>query len=234
LLAEALADSLRGQAGVEVAGCSESAEEVLPALMEAADVVLIGLGSRPAEARRAVTLLHAQAPEVTLLPIGLREERQVIGFLEAGAAGYVLAAAGIEEMVRTIRGVHRGEPPCSERVVEAVCARIRELDHLRHEQRKMARVRLTAREEEVLLLLAEGLLNKEIASRLRISLATVKNHVHHILTKLSARNRRDALRRAYLGGHLPAPLPRTRARASIPSGRRGWALPSRASGSQSA
>jgi DNA-binding NarL/FixJ family response regulator len=135
----------------------------------------------------------------------------MLDLLEAGAHDYVLRQASFSELIRTISGVYRGQPPCSPRVAASVCARIVELAGERRRRRILRDVRLTPREEEILGLVAEGLRNKEIATRLRITLATVKNHVHNLLEKLQANGRREAIRRAYENGLLENPLPAPRA-----------------------
>lgn len=203
LLGEALSRSLQRLANIRVVGCAEAVDQGLEPLRRGgAQVVLVDASANDQGSLATVARLRLELPAVALLPIGLRSEAEVIAMVEAGASGYVLQAAGFNELVRTIEAVHRGEPPCSARVLTSVCARIQELARSRRRRRKLRAVRLTPREEEVLHLVAEGLANKEIAGHLRIRVPTVKNHVHNILEKFGARGRRDALRRAYQGGML--------------------------------
>ncbi len=211
LLGEVLVNSLKRQANLRVVGCAAAVEQGLEPLRRGgAQLVLIDASVNVENSLTMVARLRGELPEMTLLPIGLRSEAEVVAVLEAGASGYVMQDACFNQLVGTIEAVHCGEPPCSAQVVASVCARIQELSRSRRQRRKWRKVRLTVRENEVLELLALGLANKEIASRLRITVPTVKNHVHNLLEKFGARNRREALRRAYQGGLLLDLLPQRR------------------------
>ncbi len=211
LLGEALSSSLECEPDMEAVGCCETVEQgLVPLRRSAAQVVLINASVDLAASFAAVVRLRSELPKMTLLPIGLRSEAEVVPLVEAGASGYVMQDACFEQLVRTIAAVHGGEPPCSPQVVASVCARIQELARSRRRRRKLRHVRLTAREQEVLCLVAEGMANKEIAGQLCIRVPTVKNHMHSILEKFGARGRRDALRRAYQSGLLLDRFPQRR------------------------
>ena len=125
------------------------------------------------------------------------EDEYVYDALRAGASGFLLKYAPADELVAAIRVVAAGEamlaPSITRRLIETFANR--------DETRPDARVgTLTAREREVLKLVAQGMSNAEIATTLFISPATVKTHVAKILEKLSARDRVQAAAVAYQSG----------------------------------
>jgi two-component system NarL family response regulator len=107
-------------------------------------------------------------------------EEDIFQVLEAGALGYMLKDLGRESLVEAIRTVFEGRRYVS-KSIERQCAE------------RGSRQALTAREMEVLELLARGLTNRELASVLRISASTVKNHVNSLLTKLEVADRTEAV-----------------------------------------
>jgi DNA-binding NarL/FixJ family response regulator len=125
------------------------------------------------------------------------DDEYVFEGLRAGAAGYLLKDVPSEQLAEAIRAAARGEAfiqPSVTRKVVAEFARMAEREHVRREQPLVEP--LSAREMEVLALLAEGLSNQEIAERLIIAPGTVKNHVSNILSKLAVRDRTQAVLRA--------------------------------------
>jgi DNA-binding NarL/FixJ family response regulator len=127
-------------------------------------------------------------------------DEYVYGALRAGASGFLLKDVEPELLVAGIRAVHAGEallaPAVTRRIIQAFLQRPRTLD-------KDARLRvttLTAREHEVLRLLARGRTNAEIASELFVSETTVKTHVSRVLMKLGLRDRVQAVIFAYQTG----------------------------------
>jgi DNA-binding NarL/FixJ family response regulator len=129
----------------------------------------------------------------------------VLDALRAGARGYLTKDAGAEEIKRAIEQVLDDQaaidPAVQHHLVDAIAA---------SRPRTVAGAgtglpdALTPREAEVLALIAEGLSNTEIAGRLVVSEATVKSHINHLLTKIQARDRAQAVRYAYTHG-LAAP-----------------------------
>jgi DNA-binding NarL/FixJ family response regulator len=183
-----------------------------PSSGEAVDVVLLD-ASRRDEALAAAWKLGEELPGAKLLVFGIEglegsedEAGTVLDFVEAGARGYLLKGASTADLAAALHDVHAGRTRCSPWIVEAVLARIRRLGELGEpagERAAAPREPLTVRELQILHLLAGGLSNKEIGSRLQISLSTVKNHLHNLLVKLGVRRRREAIRLAYELGLLP-------------------------------
>jgi two-component system, NarL family, nitrate/nitrite response regulator NarL len=126
----------------------------------------------------------------------------VLEWIEAGASGYVDKNSSASELIQVMHQAARGEWCCSPRVMAMVMQRLSTLAaSSRATLPALASATLTAREQQILELVGQGLSNKRIAIALNISHATAKNHVHHILGKLQLRNRTEVA--AYLRGLAP-------------------------------
>ncbi|MGH3077819.1 MAG: response regulator [Gaiellaceae bacterium] len=148
------------------------------------------------QATQRITGLDLAAHVVMLTTFGLDE--LVIASLRAGASGFVLKEAPPEEIVEAVHVVAGGSALISPAVTRAVLDEI----HRRPPRRELAGrlEELTPREREVLLLVARGLSNAEIASVLVVGEGTVKTHVAHVLAKLRVRDRVQAVIYAYEAG----------------------------------
>ncbi len=205
LFADALASLLAKHEELAVTGVAADPE----AAPDGADVLLLDAAGEDGDAGSTLALLRAigehreRAQSCKALVLGLADEDDLLlDFIEAGAQGYLLRGTSPAELLEAIRAVHAGRSRCSTKVAAAVVARILELESKRTGVDDHEREPLTAREREVLGWMATGRCNKEIGGRLRISVQTVKNHVHSILAKLGAKRRREALRIAYEIGLL--------------------------------
>jgi DNA-binding NarL/FixJ family response regulator len=116
-------------------------------------------------------------------------EEDIIALAEAGVLGYVTRDESLDNLVTTIESVARDEMACSPWMATVLVRRVQALAA----ERPGPTQRLTAREAEILELIAQGLSNKEIAARLFIEVTTVKNHVHNILEKLGVSRREEAV-----------------------------------------
>lgn len=132
--------------------------------------------------------LRRTAPDISVIVLAVpMSEQAALACIEAGAAGYVTAEQTFPDLVEVITSVARGEAACSPRMVATLLRRLAALaaDH----GVETPSERLTARERQVALHVAQGMSNEEIATELFIELSTVKNHVHNILKKLQVRRR---------------------------------------------
>jgi DNA-binding NarL/FixJ family response regulator len=131
-------------------------------------------------------------PGVPIVALGVPDvEGDVLACAEAGIAGYVTREASLEELVAVVRSAVQGELRCSPRIAAGL---LRRLSALSEHGPSAPRVRLTARQREIVRLIGQDLSNKEIAHRLGIEVATVKNHVHNLLEKLNVHRRTAAVR----------------------------------------
>ncbi|MEM6454438.1 MAG: response regulator transcription factor [Acidobacteriota bacterium] len=206
LLEQALAATLEPTALVELIASSNHPAQLFDALeAQPVDILLID-GSLPRDALfEIIRDVHDAFPDLKILPMGLSQEEVIVSCIEAGACAYVPHEASFEELVETIESVYLERAPCSPEVAASAFARLAQLSReypRRVRQPLPASARLTPREFEVLKQLAIGLRNKEIAQRLDITLPTVKNHVHKILSKLKVKSRREAIQLAYETGLL--------------------------------
>jgi DNA-binding NarL/FixJ family response regulator len=192
LYREGLARLLAEQEGVMVVG-TESNGRTAAARIEplAPDVALVDIEIPDLDL--IASALAMRSSQIPLVVMGIADtDSEVLACAERGAAGYVTRDASVEELTGTIQRAANGELICSPRTAGSL---IRRLGTLAAELRPgRPIVRLTRREREVAALMREDLSNKEIASRLCIEVATVKNHVHNVLDKLHVHRRTEALR----------------------------------------
>jgi DNA-binding NarL/FixJ family response regulator len=190
LYREGLADALGASGRCEVAA---TAADVFSALDAAEthrpDVVLLDLAL--VDGGDAVAELSALDPPAKVVALGVREvPSEVIALAEAGVAGYVPRDATLDELVDVVESVARGEMVCSPRIAALLLHRVAAARDSGNGHEPDAR--LTPRQNEIAGLIEQGLSNKQIAQRLSIEVATVKNHVHSILDKLGVEGRAAA------------------------------------------
>lgn len=138
--------------------------------------------------------LAQQFPDIAFVALGLTEQRQeIIRCGRAGFRGYIERDASVKQLRKSLKDIIAGRLSCSAEVSGGLLRALFRRD-LEADSSKSAED-LTQREGEVLQLVGEGLSNKEIASKLSLSISTVKHHVHHILHKLRLCRRAQAMRR---------------------------------------
>jgi DNA-binding NarL/FixJ family response regulator len=141
----------------------------------------------------AIEELRRIAPDARVLVLTTYDtDRDVLPAIEAGATGYLLKDTPREELLRAVRAAHRGEAVLSPAVAGRLMGQVR----------GPAQAALSARELEVLRLVAAGSTNRETAQRLFISEATVKTHLLHIYAKLEVRDRASAVAAGFQRGLL--------------------------------
>ncbi|MFG3282411.1 response regulator [Streptomyces sp. NPDC048111] len=186
--------------GIEVVGSARDGEEALALTARLApDIVLMDLRMPRCDGVEATRRIRAEHPgtEVVILTT-YADDDSLFPALKAGARGYLTKDAGGDEIVRSIEDVLAGQaglaPSVQRRLLERVMA----------PQAPAAPAELpdglTAREGEVLTLVADGMSNSEIAHALHISTATVKTHINNIFGKTGVRDRVQAMRYAYRHG----------------------------------
>jgi two-component system, NarL family, nitrate/nitrite response regulator NarL len=186
---ESLVDALASESGIEVLGSTPADIAGMAIGMTEPAVVLVD-----ASANAGVERIHAiaaAAPAAKIVAVGIPDnEALLLELVEAGVAGYVTAEQTLGELVEVVEAAAHGELHCSPRVAAAIAQRVAALKA--GATPDGSDQKLTRREREVAAHIAQGLSNKEIASRLSIERATVKNHVHNILSKLDV-SHRDAV-----------------------------------------
>jgi DNA-binding NarL/FixJ family response regulator len=180
---------------ITVVGEAASGDEAVDLARELEpQVVLMDIKMPGLNGIEATREIRQASPEVGVLVLTMFEDDDsVFAAMRAGANGYLLKGSGGEEVVYAIRAVASGEAVFGAGVAERI---IGFLSGPRPATPRRAFPELTEREEEVLSLVAQGKSNQEIASRLFVSLKTVRNHVSNILLKLQVADRAQAVIRA--------------------------------------
>jgi two-component system, NarL family, nitrate/nitrite response regulator NarL len=208
---DALAERLALEPAIDIVGGAPTVPAGVDDIRALApDVVLVDTASveRPLAIR--LILDRREAPKVVALGVA-DVDGEVVALAEAGVSGYVGSDEPLHELLCAIESAARGESYCSPRLAVSLLERVAALAA---ERRSVPPTpRLTARELEIVDLIGQGLSNKEIGRRLFIEIATVKNHVHHILEKLEVHRRSDAVARVRASRTL-APRPSLNAGAT--------------------
>ncbi len=191
---ESLGTLLRGESGFECLGAFGSAEEALATATPAPDVMIVDINLPGMSGIEYVSRLKAKNPAVRVLMLTTYEERDaVFAALRAGADGYLVKRHMAGDLIRAIEDVKMGGSPMSAQIARKVIDHFRQSPPLAPELEQ-----LTGREHDILALLANGYLYKEIGNRLSISFDTVRTHVRNIYAKLHVQSRTEATLK-YLG-----------------------------------
>lgn len=191
--------------GIEVVGAAADGEEAVRLVeQQRPEVVLMDLRMPRCDGVEATRRIRSQYPGTQVVVLTTySDDDSLFPALRAGARGYLTKDAGGEEIARAIADVTAGRaglsPAVQSRVLDALSA-AGTMAGPGGRGRKALPDGLTAREAEVLALVAEGLSNTEIAGRLHVSMATVKTHINNLFAKTGARDRAQAVGYAYRHG----------------------------------
>lgn len=183
ILRQGIRSLLAPQPDFEVVGETADGPETLKETFKLKpDVVLMDIGMPNLNGFEATRQIKKKQPEVKVLVLTMyQDDEYVLQALQSGASGYVLKDVAVEELVTAIRAVNNDQyylsPSISRTVIDAY---LRKTEKGEREPSEL----LTAREKEIVQLIAEGYTNKEIAAKLYISVKTVDAHRSHIMEKL--------------------------------------------------
>jgi DNA-binding NarL/FixJ family response regulator len=182
---EGLAGMLAGQPDFEVVGMAEDGESAAAAHHKLSpDVTLMDLQMPGLDGVGAIEAIKAQQPSANIIVLTTYDsDANILRAIEAGATGYLLKDTPREELFRAIRSTAKGESVLAPIVAARLMTRMR----------APAEENLSAREVEVLQLVAKGNSNREVGKVLHISTATVKTHLIHIYNKLGVDDRTAAV-----------------------------------------
>jgi DNA-binding NarL/FixJ family response regulator len=199
LLREGLAGLINAQPDLVVVGQAADGLEALTLARDLRpDLIVMDISMPVCDGLEATRLIRAAQPLARILILTIHDaDEELFEAIKAGAGGYVLKNTTAAEFLGSVRGVLAGEAALPPKLAARLLAEFARLAHrAASEPPPEEAPELSARECEVLRLIAAGATNKEIAAQLGLSLHTVKSHVCNILGKLHAANRRQAAKAA--------------------------------------
>jgi DNA-binding NarL/FixJ family response regulator len=181
--------------GYQMSGAFPDAESALSGLpVVKPDIVLMDINLGGMSGIEVVQLLKPRFPDMLFMMCTVYEEdEQIFEALSAGANGYILKKTAPARLLEAIRELYEGGAPMSSQIARKVVAAFNKAP--KAPQNRLDS--LSNRESEILVLLAKGLLYKEIAAQLNIAQETVRKHVYHIYEKLHVNNRVEAVNKYF-------------------------------------
>ena len=200
MFAESLQLALSAERDLTVVGTAATLAQARALVVSTApDVVLLDHRLPDRLGVDSIAELRALRPSVSVVVLtAAAEDAMLVAATEAGCAGFILKTSPLDELVTAVRSAASGEIMVSPDLLGRLLNRL----HHQHEQPGHS---LTEREREILELIAEGLTNGAIATRLFISVNTVRNHVQSVLAKLDAHSKLEALSVAIREGLIDPP-----------------------------
>ncbi|HVL80998.1 MAG TPA: response regulator transcription factor [Actinomycetota bacterium] len=190
LVREGLVTMLDVEEDIEVVAQAGDGEEALEVILEhEPDVVMLDLRLPGMDGMEVLKRVKAQKPQIRVLVLTVHDEQQYVGeAVLSGADGYLLKTVSHAELTDAARRIAKGEAVLHPAVARSVLTELTTLAAGGPDDGG-----LSPREREILTLLAQGLSNKQIASRLQVGVETVKTHISSILGKLDAVDRTQAV-----------------------------------------
>lgn len=173
----------------------KTAEEALYDLPKISpDIVIMDISLPGMNGIDCIRQVKSKTPNTQFMMFTVYEnDEKVFEALKAGASGYLLKNTGLVHMIESLKELHEGGSPMSSNIARKLVTVFR--DQPQNDSAPVAL--LSNRENEILQLLAKGLLYKEIADTLTISTGTVRQHIHKIYEKLHVQNRTEAINKAF-------------------------------------
>ena len=177
-----------------ILGTFQTAEEALHNIPQLnPDIVIMDINLPGMNGIECIRQIKKRATHTQFMMFTVYEnDEKVFEALRAGASGYLLKNTGLLQLTEALKELHQGGSPMSTNIARKLVSLFRE-EHIDTEPA----TGLSKRENEILQLLARGLLYKEIANQLSISVNTVRQHIHNIYEKLHVQNRTEALNKAF-------------------------------------
>jgi DNA-binding NarL/FixJ family response regulator len=195
LLRETLSRLLQKKSGISVVGECQFNDSAIERIAESGcDVLLLDYRTTTVSNPDLIGEILKAVPDVKVLLVGMEEdEDDFLSAVRSGVMGYLFKEASALDVIGAVRAVAQGEAVCSPKF----CASLFQYVSKQSQGFPFYRVRtelgLTHRQQQLVILVAKGWTNKEIAGELNLSEQTVKNHMHRILRQVKAENRYEAV-----------------------------------------
>ncbi|MEO8404296.1 MAG: response regulator transcription factor [Chitinophagaceae bacterium] len=172
---------------------AEKAARELPAWQP--DIIIMDINLPGMNGIECIKLVKPLCPQSQFIMFTIYEDdEKVFEALTAGASGYLLKKTPLSKFSELLLELHDGGSPMSTQIARKV------INRMRHHESKDTIDELSKRENEVLQLLSKGMLYKEIALKLDVTISTIKQHIHNIYGKMHVQNRTEALNKAFRKG----------------------------------
>ena len=199
LLRDGMFSILKPHKDIDIIAASGDGKRTLAKIKQLKpNMVLLDLGLRSQNSLHVVEVVKQDFPSAKIIVMDLTPvQADILQYVKAGADGFLLKDASLEDFLNTLRSVSDGATVLPPILVDSLFSQI--VDHaVRNGKTKLKdAVRMTKREREVIELLSEGMSNKEIAHRIHISTYTVKSHIHNIMEKLALHTRLEIANYSY-------------------------------------
>ncbi|MDZ7626397.1 MAG: response regulator transcription factor [Ignavibacteriaceae bacterium] len=167
------------------------------------NVVLLDLGLRSQNSLHVVEIVKQDFPQAKIIVMDLAPvQADILQYVKAGASGFILKDASLNDFLRTIRTVSEGATVLPSLLVDSLFSQIVEHAIREGKSKLNEAVKMTKREREVIGFLGDGMSNKQIGQKIRISTYTVKSHIHNIMEKLALHTRLEIANYSYTGETL--------------------------------
>jgi DNA-binding NarL/FixJ family response regulator len=202
LLREALVRLFRKRSDLDVVGQASPTDEMPLGILESKCNVLVGDSFLPGHLQGSFAAKESVPDSCRIVLVGMEPgEEQFIASVRSGVTGYLLQDASASDVVATVRAVFRGEAVCPSQLCSVLFRFVAQMSTEVPHPDSPPKPDLTLRQQQLVTLVAKGLTNKEIASRLNLSEFTVRNHIHNILKQVDASSRSEAVETIRASGY---------------------------------
>ena len=199
LLRDGIFSILKSHKDIVIIAASGDAKNTLEKIRKLKpNVVLLDLGLRSQNSLRVVKIVKQDIPLAKIIIMDLAPvQADILQYIKAGANGFILKDASLNDFLITIRSVSEGSTVVPPLLIDSLFSQI--VDHAVREGKPELKkaVQMTKREREVIELLSIGMSNKEIGQKIHISTYTVKSHIHNIMEKLALHTRLEIANYSY-------------------------------------
>ena len=204
LLREGILAILKHQVDIKIVTTSGKNENtVLKIHKLKPNVVLLDLGLRNRNSLEVVQLVKKEFPKVNIIMMDLSPvQADVLQYVKAGASGFILKDATLNDFLITIKAVAEGGKVLPPTLTDSLFSQIVEYAMKGGKIKLKEAIMMTKREREVIAHVADGLSNKEIGQKLRVSTYTIRSHIHNIMEKLTLHTRLEIANYTYTGETL--------------------------------